>query len=159
MDRKLTFLLLAIQFYTVRVAAQKSETLPLFQDEKPLAVKLSYSIAAVRKNTNDTVYASTQLSYKNAQDGWDSLAVGLRARGDFRRKNCFFSPIRLKIKKNNAKETVFAGNKSLKLVLPCKYAKNAHDLIMKEYLCYKIYEAITPFSFSHAAGRYHLKRR
>jgi len=52
------------------------------------------------------------------------------------------------MKKNDAKNTPFAGNKSLKLVVPCLYGKRNDDLIMKEYLCYQLYKVITPYSFN-----------
>jgi len=42
---------------------------------------------------------------------------------------------------------LFEGNKKLKLVLPCDYGKGSNDLILKEYLCYRLYEHITPYSF------------
>lgn len=148
MDRKLIFLLIAVQVFTVRAVAQKSDIPPLFQDEKPLTARLNYAMSKIKNSENDTTYFSSVLAYKNEKDGWDSLAITLRARGDFRRKHCFFPPLRLKIKKNDAKETPFAGNKSLKLVVPCMVAKNSHDLIMKEYLCYQIYKAVTPYSFN-----------
>jgi len=148
MYRKLTFLLIAVQGFAILAVAQKSDIPPLFQDGKPLTARLNYAMSKVKDSKDDTTYFSSVLAYKNEKDGWDSLAIQLRARGEFRRKHCFFPPLRLKIKKNDAKETLFAGNKSLKLVVPCMYAKNSHDLIMKEYLCYQIYKAVTPYSFN-----------
>jgi hypothetical protein len=148
MGRKLTFLLVALPVIAFRVAAQKSDIPPLFQDEKPLTIRLQYALNKIKNSTHDTIYFSSILAYKNEQDGWDSLAIRLRARGNYRRQHCFFPPLRLKIKKNDATETPFAGNKSLKLVVPCQNAFNSHDLIMKEYLCYQLYKAVTPYSFN-----------
>jgi len=42
---------------------------------------------------------------------------------------------------------MFEGNKKLKLVLPCYTRESGNSLIIKEYLCYKLYEEITPYSF------------
>ena len=148
MDRKWIFILIAVQAIAFRVAAQKSDIPPLFQDDRPLTVRLNYLMGKVKNSTNDTVYFSSVLAYKNEKGDWDSLAIRLRARGNFRRQNCFFPPLRLKIKKDDAKRTPFAGNKSLKLVVPCMFANNSHDLIMKEYLCYQLYKVITPYSFN-----------
>lgn len=88
------------------------------------------------------------LYYEKAPEAWDSIKVKLRTRGDFRLKKCFFAPLRVKIKKKNAKGTLFEGNKALKLVLPCLRSKDNNSLIVKEYMCYKIYEKVTPYSFS-----------
>ncbi|MCJ7465747.1 MAG: hypothetical protein MUO53_03530, partial [Maribacter sp.] len=71
----------------------------------------------------------------------------IRARGNFRRKNCYFAPIKMKIDKNVSKGTLFEGNKSLKLVLPCLLQKNTNDNIVKEYMAYKLFEVISPYHF------------
>jgi hypothetical protein len=53
----------------------------------------------------------------------------------------------MKIAKKDAKNTLFEGNKQLKLVLPCHNANDNNELVLREYLCYKLYEAFTPYSF------------
>jgi hypothetical protein len=53
----------------------------------------------------------------------------------------------MKIKKSQTKNTVFNGNKSLKLVLPCKIENENNDNILQEYIAYKIYEIISPYHF------------
>ncbi len=128
--------------------AQSSDVTPLFASKEPLEVKLGFAIKEVKKITNDTIYSPTVLHYKDASGKWDSIKIDLRARGEFRRKNCFFPPIRIKMKKKDVDGSLFAGNKSLKLVVPCQTAKTANDLILKEYLCYKLYEPITPYVFN-----------
>jgi hypothetical protein len=53
----------------------------------------------------------------------------------------------MKIKKNVRKETLFEGNKKIKIVLPCKTQKNGNDYIVKEYMAYQLYEIISPYHF------------
>jgi hypothetical protein len=129
--------------------AQSSELTPLFQEEKPLTIKLKVSLKKIKKETNDTTFIASTLYYKdNEKVNWDSIPIRIRARGDFRRQNCFFVPMRIKMKKTDSKGTMFAGNKSLKLVLPCNTAKTANGLIVKEYMCYQLYEPATPYNFN-----------
>ena len=71
----------------------------------------------------------------------------LRARGNFRRNECYFPPIKMKIKKDQYKETIFDGNKTMKLVLPCKIESENNDNILQEFIAYKIYEQISPYHF------------
>lgn len=78
---------------------------------------------------------------------WDTLEVKLRKRGNFRLQNCYFAPLKIKIKKSIAKGTIFKGNKKMKMVLPCLQEKAANDNIIKEYLAYKIYEHVSPYHF------------
>jgi hypothetical protein len=74
--------------------------------------------------------------------------VEVRGRGNFRRKNCAFSPLKIKIKKKDANHTVFDDNKSLKLVLPCQSSDSYNNLVFREYLCYQFYQIISPYYFN-----------
>jgi hypothetical protein len=127
---------------------QSREDTPLFQANEPVAIHLSLSIRGIKKITNDTIYTPSWLSYKNGNGNWDSLHVEVRARGNFRRKYCSMPPLKIKLKKDASTGTLFSGNKDLKLVLPCETTPNHNELIMKEYLCYQLYEIITPFNFN-----------
>ncbi|WP_187175468.1 hypothetical protein [Algoriphagus sp. AK58] len=55
--------------------------------------------------------------------------------------------MRIKLKKDEAKGTIFQGNRSLKLVLPCSKSKTADSFLGKEYLAYKLYEKVTEYTF------------
>lgn len=140
-------LIVLLSVFTFLAFAQREEVTPLFQKDTPFEAKLGFSIKEVKKITNDTIYTPSVLHYKNESGTWDSIKIDLRARGNFRRANCFFPPIRIKMKKKDSDGTMFAGNKNLKLVLPCQNAKTAGDLILKEFVCYKLYEPITPYHF------------
>jgi len=138
-------LLLLIIFIPGFLFGQETLT-KLFMDEVPLEIRLSIDIKEVKAITNDTIYTPYVMQYKNG-DKWDSIKVEVRARGEFRRRECYYPPLRVKIKKGAAKGTIFEGNKSLKLVMPCKQVKD-NMLIMKEYICYQIYEPITKYTFN-----------
>jgi hypothetical protein len=128
--------------------SQDKDVSLLFRNEEPIAIRLEISLKEVQKETNDTTYLPTKMAYKTERGVWDSLKIDLRARGEFRRNNCFFPPIRIKMKKKHTKETLFEGNKNLKLVIPCQNSKNADDLLLKEYLAYQLYEEVSPYVFS-----------
>ncbi|HEY5918822.1 MAG TPA: hypothetical protein VIU13_15505 [Chryseolinea sp.] len=127
--------------------AQEMSKQNLFEDRSPLSIKLAVSIHELRKKTNDSTYIPAVLSFKNDSGVWDSIPVSIRTRGNFRKAECSYPPLRIKIKKKDAANTLFEGIKALKLVLPCYAAKSGQDLINKEYLCYKLYEPITPVYF------------
>ncbi|SMD41940.1 hypothetical protein SAMN00777080_0475 [Aquiflexum balticum DSM 16537] len=127
--------------------AQENDISPLFENQETMEIKLSYSIKALKKEKQDSVYFPSVVHYKVPGEEWDSLTMNLRARGNFRRNNCFFPPIRIKIKKKDAKGTLFEGNNNLKLVVPCQSGKADIDLVMKEYLCYKLSEPVIPYHF------------
>ncbi len=141
----LSFLL--VHFLVIHTRAQQAEPAPLFRDEQRLSAEFSISLEEVKKNKSDSTYFSTTLRYKDPQGVWDSIPIGVRSRGNFRRKHCFLPPMKIKINKHDTKGTLFAGTKSLKLVLPCQQAKSSNDLVLKEYMCYQLYEPVTPFVF------------
>ncbi len=133
-----------------QVAEQESntqKTTKLFRESSPLTVAFSYSNKEMIKNTNDSTFLKTNLSFMDEKGVWDSLEVRLRARGNWRQKNCFLTPVKMEIKKDQRKKNVFKGNKELKLVMPCENSERGQDYIIKEYLAYKLYETITPFHF------------
>lgn len=124
-----------------------SEPNVLFQSETPLKVKWKYSDRDMRRETNDSTYLDCILSYEKEDGTWDSLEVQVRARGNWRRENCFLTPVKLRIKKAQRNGTIFEGNKELKMVLPCRNNDQGQDYVLREYMAYKMYEPISPFHF------------
>jgi len=119
----------------------------LFGGKDPLPIALSISIKEVRKSQQDSLYIANKLYYRDASGKHDSLKIGLKGRGNFRMRECYFPPLWIKFKNSETKGTLFEGNKKLKLVLPCNTDRGNNDLILKEWLCYKLYEEISPFAF------------
>ncbi|HNB72337.1 MAG TPA: hypothetical protein PLS70_14555, partial [Acidobacteriota bacterium] len=93
--------------FVVKVGEDKLSNLrtvpPLFRDQQPLDLKLRVSIKDIKKKTNDSTYLPSYLYSKSATGTWDSVKIGVRARGIFRRKNCYFAPIRIKVAKTDHK--------------------------------------------------------
>lgn len=119
----------------------------LFKDQSILPIRLSYSNKELKKNTNDSTYIKTTLSYKNENDEWQKMDIEIRARGKSRRDICYYVPVKIKIKKSVSKGTLFEGNKKLKLVVPCLITKDNNDNVIKEYIAYKLYEVISSYNF------------
>jgi hypothetical protein len=145
MNKQITTVLFLV-FSFVLKGQGNGKVSQLFLETTPLEMKLSYSNKELRKDTNDSTLIDTELKYKH-NGKWEQLSVRLRARGNFRRAECYFPPVKMKIKKSAAKGGLFEGNKSLKLVLPCMIESNMNDNILQEYLAYKLYEVISPYHF------------
>lgn len=140
----ISLIILLISFAGFSQKAMKSDA--LFSDQTPLEIKLGYSNKDMNRKTNDSTFINTTLEFLQ-NEKWSSLQVNLRARGNFRRNECYFPPIKMKIKKDQYQGTIFDGNKTMKLVLPCKLESENNDNILQEYIAYKIYERISPFHF------------
>ncbi|WP_372945138.1 hypothetical protein [Muriicola sp.] len=152
MKNQTLLLILTLLIYSpVSLLSQASEavdreTTRLFLEQDILPIRLGFSNKEMKKETNDSTYIFTALHFSD-QGEWDSLDVRIRARGNYRRAHCYFPPLKVKIKKSEAKETLFKGNKELKLVMPCVQSSSTHDNIVKEYMAYKLFEVISPYHF------------
>lgn len=142
MGKHATYLLLCILFFGASGNAQDIRMPPLFQGQNPLSIRLSVSVRDLRRETNDSTYIPSMLSFK-VGEVWDTIPIDIRIRGNFRKKNCTYPPLRIKFKKEDTDGTLFDGTKSVKLVLPCHVGKSSMELINKEYLCYQLYHPIT----------------
>lgn len=129
------------------VATNTGKVTKLFLQETPLQIKLSYINKEIKKNSNDSTFIKTTLSYKDHDETWKDLEVAIRKRGDFRLNNCYFIPIKMKIKKSETKGSLFEKNKKLKLALTCSDKKGTEDYILKEYMAYKIYEIVSDYHY------------
>jgi hypothetical protein len=149
MNRQLcsTILILLIHAISTRLSAQESKQAILFSSHEPLSVRLDVSLSKIRKHTDDSTYIPIMVHYKTHEGLWDSIPATVRTRGHFRKEHCFFPPLRIKFKKKDTEGTVFEGTKSLKLVMPCQNVQINNDLILKEFLCYQLYEAASRYVF------------
>jgi hypothetical protein len=71
--------------------------------------------------------------------------VELEARGNFRRGECYIPPIKLGFKKSAT--SIMHPLKSLKLVGACKNNNIGEQYVLKEFVCYKLYNILTEKSF------------
>lgn len=74
------------------------------------------------------------------------IPVSTRTRGNFRRKlgDCIYPPVMVSFRNTEAKSgTIFHDQRKTKLVVPCR----SEELLIREYLAYKIYNMVTPMSF------------
>jgi len=77
------------------------------------------------------------------------IPISVRTRGHYRRDTalCKLLPLKLKFKKKAVKGTLFHKQSILKLALPCTTDHEGQQLLLREYLCYKLYAQLTPLGF------------
>jgi len=132
-------------------AAKKKVEKPLFLSDAPLELTLEYDIRSFRKDKGeDRDYHSATLSYKESDTKTISMPVKIMARGKLRRTflPCIVPSFKMKFDKNTSKDTIFQGQKSLKLVTHCKNKpKFYEEYYIQEYLIYKVYNLLSPLSY------------
>jgi len=120
----------------------------LFGEEEPLDITLKFDIKSYQKGKKEGKYLPVQLTY-HVNDTMDiNKKVRVKARGEFRRSYCtFMPPFFINLKKANVGNQYLDTIKKVKIVTHCKESKQHEQYLMKEYLTYKIYNEISPYSF------------
>ncbi len=124
---------------SVLLAPEASDTLPLFASDEPLELELVADFGAIRRDHTEDPEDRPALL---VVPGGDTLEVGLRPRGHFRRdpRYCSFPPLRLNVKREGARGTAFEGQDKLKLVVPCRPERPGYEeLVLREYLLYRVW--------------------
>ena len=118
----------------------------LFSLEDPMDITLKFDIKSYQREKMKGEYMPVQLTY-HVNDTLDiNKKVRVKARGEFRRDHCILPPFWLNIKKAKVGNKLLKGTKKIKIVTHCKDSKQYEQYVIKEYLAYKIYNEISPYS-------------
>ena len=147
--RLMTALLAAT--YALPVAAQDSGNAdPLFADHAVVEITITAPMKVLLKQRPDDEYLPGSLTYTDADGSEVVLDLGLRTRGNYRRQKriCPFPPLRVNLKKGQAKGTLFDGQNKIKLVSHCRDRSDGHEQnVIKEYLGYRILNMLNDMSY------------
>lgn len=101
------------------------------------------SVLAVRK-TETEIDGQLQFAARNgAIDSWNT---GISSRGKFRRRICEFPPIKLEFSKKDLRNAGLLPFDDLKLVTHCLDDPGSGERIIREYLIYRIYQMLSPYT-------------
>lgn len=116
-----------------------------FKDDQLITVDLSTDLKKLVSEKKLNSYQPAKVTFRFADSTVISESITLSARGEFRRKHCFFPTMRLDFK--NQASSGLASLKKLKLVCGCEKGAQYERLVLKEFLVYKIYNLLTDMSF------------
>jgi len=132
-----------------------AQEVPLFKSHEPLNIRATGSIKSIKKNSNDSTLQSGKFEYDD-NGTWRGVEINTRTRGNWRLRNCYFAPLKIEFKKKDVENTLFEGNKSLKVVFPCLNTSDKNSLVHREYLSYRLYEILSPYFFNARLANFHL---
>ena len=126
--------------------AQADDGVALFESDDGIEITISAPWReVVRDRRNQAPYPAT-LHYAD-ESGGRSIPLTVERRGKTRQEVCRFPPIRLRFDKSDVAGTVFAGNKSIKMVTHCNNGQRWEQYYVLEMLAYQMYNLITDRSF------------
>ena len=118
----------------------------LFDKQEILSLRIHANFKRLFSDTSKTrVYHNAKLFYKN-----DTFPIQLKIRGNSRKDPdiCSFPPLKLQFDSLAALNSIFEGQHKLKLVTHCNSNNQDHEqVIVQEYLLYRIYNLLTTKSF------------
>ncbi len=149
-SRKFCGLLAAMLLFTaLRTAGQTVDKLAahvFFAEEKPLEMTISTDFKTLMAKRKDREYQPATVAVRLPDSTEIKEDIRLQTRGHFRLENCVMPPLYLNFKDKTKCPKLHELGK-LKLVCGCAMGATDEQLIIKEYLAYKIYNMLTPKSF------------
>ncbi|MDX1406580.1 MAG: hypothetical protein R3330_00560 [Saprospiraceae bacterium] len=127
-------------FVTAPVAAQLPAAFDLFASDSILHVRLTTDLKLLVKQKNDEIYQPARLELFRPGDTL-TLDVEIRSRGNIRKQVCYYPPIRLKFSKHEY------SNHKIKWVNACRDTEAYDQMLLKEYLAYRLFGVLTDKSF------------
>ena len=141
-------LVLACSF-SLTAQAETTAHDPLFATHEPLSITLKGPFKDIDKRRDKTAeYAPGSLSY-DGPDGTVSIETTYLPRGNFRldKQTCSRAQLWLDLKKKHTPGTEFANQHKLKLVVQCRDSNRYTAYLRKEYLAYRMLNALTELSY------------
>jgi hypothetical protein len=119
----------------------------IFDDSEPMRITLTFDIKKYQKEKFKGEYMPVHFLYQFNDSTILEKEMRLKARGQFRRSYCSLAPFWLNIRKADVANEKLQDTKRMKIVTNCRGSKAYNEYVLKEYLCYKIYNIISPVSF------------
>jgi len=144
--------MLTVMFLLAGSAGAQEVSKPghVFRSDDVLEVTITAPIKNLMRERPDDMDLPGKISYLDEAGATVEIDVGLRTRGRYRRqvRVCPFAPIRLNFDKSQTKGTLFRKQDKMKLVTHCRNSSNRYEqLVLKEYLVYRIMNAMSDYSF------------
>lgn len=106
------------------------------------AMTLELDLTELINNKNTNQYFTGSLTAYNGK----MLKVEVRPRGKFRRRVCDVPPLKLKFGKKELKANGLDTLNEIKLVVPCFSDPKGEELLLREYVAYRMFERLSPQS-------------
>ncbi len=119
----------------------------LFQNDETLQVTITAPMTSLVKERSKEDYLPGVFQFTEADGSVVDLDLRIRTRGNFRHRTCDLPPLRLNFKKSQTDGTLFDKQNILKLVVHCKNSDKYEQIVLREFLAYRIFNAITDLSF------------
>lgn len=116
-----------------------------FLDEYPIGVTVTSDLKKLMNERNKPAYQPAHIKMVFSDTVVIEGDIRIMPRGEYRRKYCDLASLMLNFR--NPTSPLLSPLQKLKLVSTCKNGKVYNELVLKEFVAYKIYNFITNMSF------------
>jgi hypothetical protein len=145
--RAIRYMIMLLLVVLTQPTAAADSVAPLFLSESPLEVEITAPLSTLVRERSETEYLPGTFSYREADGTPVELDIKLRARGNFRHRNCDFPPVTLNFRRSQVEGTLFDRQNKLKMVAHCKITRRYEQSVVREYLAYRLLNSMTDLSF------------
>lgn len=124
--------------------AQEAPLPPAWRDSAPLALTVVADVKQLQRD--DGASPPWRPATVQVEGMAQPAAARVRARGNWRRKNCYYPPLRLDVGRKAAKGTALEGLDRPKVVVACKGGGEQERLILQEFQLYRVWQALSPLA-------------
>ena len=143
MKKFFSILFIAAAIY-LPVSAQKVDRVKFFEDESTVNVNLEFDMKDLLAKKALDRYLPGTFSMTMKDGSTVSQKMEVTARGNFRRETCFMPGLKINFKKDSTGP--LSKFKEVKLTNGCSQGEDPGQLVVKEFLAYKIYNELTDMS-------------
>jgi hypothetical protein len=143
---------------TVSIYAQQEweptfeDTLEVYNDlfyiNEPLHLTLTFDVKDFQRTRKDEKYKKAKMTCVVSDSFQVTHEVRVKARGIYRRDNCQMPPFWLNIRYAGIETEQLANVVKMKVVTRCKSSSVYDEYVLREFLTYKIYNLLSPYSFN-----------
>lgn len=131
--------------FSLMVHAQRVDSARFFSEEGIIDMTLTTDIAQMQKAKGEDMFQQATVSLRFPDSSVIAEPVTVAPRGHFRREYCNIPPIMVDFSSPLSPRLSSLGK--LKLVIGCGTNGNDEQLLLKEYLAYKVYNLLEDKSF------------
>ncbi len=138
-------LLLLISGLSIKGFSQQVDSVKFFTDERLIEMTLTTDIRGLQSQKGDDVFQPGTITMRMPDSTVITEPINVGARGKFRRGYCRIPPMMVNFR--TSAKSKFSSLGKLKLVIGCGVKTDDEQLLLKEFLVYKIYNLLENKSF------------
>jgi hypothetical protein len=112
-----------------------------------LHLRLTTDLGGLIRNRTKETYQKASISYTNRDGDTISRNLEVKARGNIRKEICSYPPIKMKWKRKTLDSLGYSRHNEMKVVWQCREGKHYEQVLLREFMAYRLYNLISPYSF------------